>query len=233
MSRPLIVVVPHVREVDTPLGRMRGAIAYEAYLDRIVSAGGEPLIVWQGTGDVSEVVRLAHGILLVGGGDLDPARFAGAIEAAEAVDHARDAFETTLVRAARAVRVPVLGVCRGCQVLNVALGGTLELVEGHRQTQTLALSSHPVVLAAGSRLGEVVGGTHLKVNSFHRWRVADLGLGLVAAARSPDGGIEAIEAKGEWWAIGVQWHAELLGEERASSAVFEGLVGAASGGRRR
>ena len=130
MTRPRIVIAPHARELDTVLGRLRASIVYDQYFAKLVAAGAQPLVTWAGSPDVEDLVAHAAGVLLIGGGDVAPERFGLAAEGS-AVDERRDAFETELVHAAKARGTPVLGVCRGAQVLNVALGGTLREVDAH------------------------------------------------------------------------------------------------------
>jgi putative glutamine amidotransferase len=229
MSRPRIVVAPHVRELDTVLGRLRASVVYDRYLDRIVAAGGEPLTAWIGSADTQGVATLADGILLVGGGDVEPASF-GVESEGEAVDVQRDGFETALVAAARASGTPLLGLCRGCQVLNVALGGTLETLKEHRQREDLSVPTHEVDVVPGTALASIVGAAHLRVNSFHRWSPGALGEGLAVAALATSGHVEAVESPNGWWALGIQWHAELL-DDPASQRVFDALVASAAEAR--
>lgn len=226
-DRPKILVAPHVRVLDTPLGRLRGAIVYDRYLDRIVAAGGEPLIAWTGSADPEGLVALADGVALVGGGDVEPATF-GVDAEGEGVDAQRDAFERRLVAAAHASGTPLLGLCRGCQVLNVARGGTLELLDGHRQDGDLATPSHAVEVVPGSRLAAALGTDRIEANSFHRWVAGALGEGLTPSAHSASGHVEGLESSDGWWALGIQWHAELL-DDRASQRVFDALVAQATG----
>jgi putative glutamine amidotransferase len=112
-------------------------------------------------------------------------------------------------------------------VLNVALGGTLREVDAHVQADDLARPSHPVEIVPGSRLAAIAGAPALDVNSSHRWVPEALGEGLVVSGTS-DGVIEAIESAGGWWALGLQWHVELL-DDPPSQRVFDAFVAAASG----
>jgi gamma-glutamyl-gamma-aminobutyrate hydrolase PuuD len=224
-TRPRILIAPHTRELDTVLGRLRASIVYDHYLEKIVAAGGQPLMAWPGSPDVDDLAVLADGVVLMGGGDVAPERF-GLAEEGDAVDRVRDEFETRLVVAARARETPVLGACRGAQVLNVALGGTLRRVEGHRQEADLTQPSHSVQLIEGTRLAATIGVRELDVNSFHNWAPDALGRGLRVAGTSA-GVIEALESDGAWWALGIQWHLELL-DAPASQRVFDALVAAAA-----
>ena len=225
MTRPRIVVAPHARDLDTVLGLLHASIVYDQYCERIVAAGGQPLVAWPGSPDVDDLVAGADGIVLIGGGDVAPDRF-GAAGEGSAVDRVRDEFETRLVLTAKEHGTPVLGVCRGAQILNVALGGTLRGVEGHRQPGDLAKPCHSVRFAEGTRLSQIVGVPELVVNSFHVWAPAALGRGLRRSGTATDV-IEGIEYDGDWWALGVQWHAELL-DDPAGQRLFDALIAAAT-----
>jgi putative glutamine amidotransferase len=220
--RTLVLVAPHTRELDTVLGTLRASLLYDAYAERIANAGGEPFIAWPGTTRMRELLDHSHAVLLIGGGDIEPGRFDSG-RSGEAVDRRRDEFEAQLVLASREQRKPLLGICRGAQMLNVALGGTLTPVDEHRQEVDLPRPWHRVALDLGSRLWEIVASDELMVNSFHRWAPDRIGRGLRVSGRSPDGAIEALESDDEWWAVGVQWHAELLAET-SSQRLFDGFV---------
>jgi putative glutamine amidotransferase len=222
VTRPFVLIAPHTRELDTVLGKLRTSLVYDRYSERIDQAGGEPLIAWPGSGSIDDLLDRADAALLVGGGDVDPERFRSRAEA-EAVDGLRDEFEIGLVLACRRRGMPLLGVCRGAQVINVALGGTLRRVDGHRQTRALSEPTHAVTIHPSSRLAQLVGLQELEVNSFHRWAPDALGEGLREVARTSNGLIEALEYGDDWWAVGVQWHPELL-EHESSQRLFDGVV---------
>jgi putative glutamine amidotransferase len=177
------------------------------------------------------------GVCLSGGPDLDPAAY-GADPHAELgpVEPALDAFELAVARHADASGLPILGICRGCQALNVARGGSLvqhlpAVVDGsvdHRQTAPGWTVTHDVEVESGSRLARVLGAAALRVNSFHHQAVERLGDGLRAVAWAPDGTIEGIEGAEDRLVLGVQWHAETLDEvERPQARLFGALVDAA------
>ena len=141
-----------------------------------------------------------------------------------------DAFELALARAADERGLPLLGICRGAQAFNVARGGTLfQHVAGHRQLEPATATTHSVEVEPGTRLAGLVGAGVLRVNSFHHQAVDRLGRGLNATARAADGTIEASEAAGARFAVGVQWHVEGLVSVARHRALFEGLVDAAVG----
>jgi putative glutamine amidotransferase len=163
----------------------------------------------------------ADGLLLTGGEDVDPARY-GALPspALGTVSRARDILEFALLREARARDLPVLAICRGIQVVNVALGGTLwqDLPSerpgavAHDVTGDRTARTHRINVAAASRLHAALGASSCAVNSRHHQAVRDLAPGLAATAWSEDGLIEGVEAEGGAWLVGVQWHPEDLAD---------------------
>jgi len=161
-----------------------------------------------------DILDHLDGIVLSGGGDVDPSEFGQELNGAETdrIDPKRDALELTLSRAALERAVPLFGICRGFQVLNVAAGGGLvQHFDGHRSPED-ATAYHEVVVAEGSRLRTVSGVNEIHVNTFHHQGVdvACLAPGLIASGMaSPDTWlVEAIESANHTWALGVQWHPE-------------------------
>ena len=190
----------------------------QVYIDAVVRAGGIPFILPVLDPDDAELALLAvDGLLLTGGGDVDPARY-GAVPVPEVhgLDRRRDAFEAALVVAAARAGLPVLAICRGCQILNVALGGSLiqhvpaVMGRDHSIRDRAYEPVHEVAVAAGSLLEAVAGDTQIAVNSLHHQAVDRLGAGLRAVARGDDGIIEGVESAGAGRLLGVQWHPELL-----------------------
>jgi putative glutamine amidotransferase len=186
---------------------------------------------------VPVLLRRLQGVCLSGGPDLDPAAYhARAHAELGPIEPELDAFELELARCADAAGLPVLGICRGCQVLNVARGGTLhqhlpDVTDGriaHRQDEPGRVPTHTVDIAPATRLAAISGvsGT-LGVNSFHHQAADRVGRGLRAVAWAPDGTIEAIEDPDAPLYLGVQWHAEGLVERPEHRALFEALVQAA------
>ena len=136
------------------------------------------------------------------------------------------------MRGADARGLPLLGICRGLQAMNVARGGTLrQHVDDHRQTTPATEARHAVDVVAGSLLAGVTGAGALEVNSFHHQAAAVLGAGLHVAATAPDGTVEALEDPSRPFLLGVQWHAEGMVERPEQLALFAGLVGAAAAPR--
>jgi putative glutamine amidotransferase len=197
-----------------------------AYVQAVELAGGRPLLVPPSEEGIEETLDALRGLVLSGGSDLDPALY-GADQHPETTGvHAeRDRAELALLEAALARDLPVLAICRGSQVLNVALGGDLvqhvpEVVghDNHKQTPGI-FSEHGVELRPGSRLAGILGH-RAAVKSHHHQGFARLGTGLEAAAHAEDGTVEALEATDRRFAVGVLWHPE-VGEDLA---LFEELV---------
>ena len=173
-----------------------------------------------------------HGVLLTGGGDIDPARY-GEAPAPETygVDPEADTFELGLVHAARSSGLPLLGICRGLQVLNVALGGTLVQhiggrpgLEDHGRPGAGEVV-HPVSISAGSRLADALGGIEVMGSCHHHQAVAQVGRGLRVTARTRDGIVEGLELEGEPWVVAVQWHPEdTAAADPAQQRLFSALV---------
>jgi putative glutamine amidotransferase len=207
------------------------------YLGAIERAGGIPVVIPPLAPQALEplLAKLA-GVCLSGGPDLDPVAYAASRHGLTGPTWKElDAFELALARAADARRLPLLAVCRGLQVLNVARGGTLHQhlpdVVGarisHRQQEPGTKSTHWVTLSGPSRLSRILNCSRTKVNSFHHQAVATLGEGLVVAARASDGTVEGIEAVDRDFLLGVQWHAECLAQRPHHSALFGAFVEAA------
>jgi putative glutamine amidotransferase len=201
------------------------------YADGVTRAGGIPVLLPSVPGAEHVIGRL-DGLILAGGGDLDPALFgAQAHPETGGVRAARDAAELALASAALQRGLPVLGICRGLQVLNVALGGTLhqhlpDLV-GHEGHSPVAggYGSHAVKVASGSRLAGIlgeVGDGELPVPTHHHQAIDRLGTGLVATAWASDGVVEAVELGPDAFAVAVQWHPE-AGDD---PSLFHALVAA-------
>ena len=184
------------------------------------AAGLVPLIIppLTGKGAAAAVLDSVAGLMLTGGGDIDPARYGERRhEKVRNVNVARDATEVALVEEARRRRTPVLAICRGIQVLNVALGGTLVQdipsqcpgALAHDEDTPRNSRSHDISVERGTLIASAIGTEHCSVNSFHHQSVNSLGQGLKVTARSPDGVIEGIESESEdWWVLAVQWHPE-------------------------
>jgi gamma-glutamyl-gamma-aminobutyrate hydrolase PuuD len=214
--------------------------SYQPYHDRIREAGGEPVDLFPSIDTpVDELIQGLDGLVLSGGPDVLPARY-GQTAAPETgpADEARDVLEFGLLDAALTRDLPVLAICRGQQVLNVALGG--ELVQhipddSHRaylEPDPRAGESrwHGVMVPEGSRLAGLIGAGRVRTNSRHHQAVPDDALGreLVITARAEDGVVEALEAPARRWLIAVQWHPERDEVAERFRSLFDSFVAAAA-----
>ena len=224
-------------EGEPPQHEMALGMPYVRALER---AGAIPVVLPPvAPALVSGLLRPLAGVCLSGGPDLDPSAY-GADPSPELgpIEPRLDAFELEVARHADALGLPILGICRGCQALNVARGGTLHqhlpaVTDGtvdHRQTEPGWKTTHDVRVDRSSRLAAVLGGDAVAVNSFHHQAIERLGEGLRAVAWSADGVIEAIEGAGDRLVLGVQWHAETLDQDGGPHArLFRALVEAGRG----
>ena len=235
--RPLIGIT--TRERTTPNGWQRIELL-RAYVDAVTQAGGTPVLVPSALGadDWPALLARLDGILFSGGGDIAVRRFGGEPhEKVDLVEEGRDALELDLMRAAVETGKPFLGVCRGCQVANVALGGTLythipdqfsrKPKHDHKDARRRLLA-HAVTVVPGTRLHAILGETNLQVNSLHHQGLRDLAPGLTVAAHAPDGLVEAVELAEHPFAVAVQWHPEWLTDQPAMRRLFAAFVNAAS-----
>jgi len=179
---------------------------------------------------VPGLLRPLAGVCLSGGPDIDPATYdAERHPDLGPVEPDMDAFELAVARCADAAGLPILGICRGCQTLNIARGGSLhQHLPDHRQAEPGWMVTHDVAIEGGSLLAHAVGAEAIRVNSFHHQAVERLGDGLRAVAWAPDGTVEGIEGDNSRFVLGVQWHAETLDEvEQPQARLFGALVEAA------
>ncbi len=238
MSSPL-VAVPAYR---LPAGRVAkwdagGFAVPDTYVLAAHRAGMRALAVMESEPEAGlEVLDHVGGLLLLGGGDLDPATYGAEGHAkVYGVDRDRDTLELALVRRALDRGMPVLAICRGLQVLNVALGGTLiQHVPDLGGTTEHGVPGgggtvmHDVKAEPGCLLAEVTGAEVLATSSHHHQAIDTLGKGLHVTARADDGIVEAVEHDGPGWTLAVQWHPEdSAGADPAQQALFDGLAGAA------
>jgi putative glutamine amidotransferase len=233
LNPPLVAVPARASEpgVDPPPNSF---LVSQAYVTALVAAGATPFIVPHLFSEalLRPLYDRADGLLLAGGQDVDPSRYGAERHPALGyTEDGRDFIELTLARWALAEGKPVLGVCRGMQLLNVAAGGTLVQDIGACCTTTINHDlgpaaprdhhAHDVRIAPGSRLAQSVGAASLSVNSLHHQAVETLGAGLAASAWAPDGIVEGIEGVAQTaFALGVQWHPESLARDAASDRLF-------------
>ena len=238
---PLIAVPAYPVKKGRVEGWVTPAVAApDTYLYALRRAGAQEAVLMPDELDDREARELLDrfdGLLLLGGGDLDPETYGQArAEETYGVIGRRDGFELPLVRAAVERGIPTLAICRGHQVLNVALGGTLEQhitsgdvshglpgVEGGHAT-------HDVRVQEGSRLATALGTTRASVSSHHHQAVEKLGDGLEAVAWADDGVVEGVERDGDAWIVGAQWHPEdTAADDPIQQRLFDAFVEQASG----
>lgn len=225
------------------LGRGASAVP-QSYLRALERVGGAPLLIpiTERQETLRALFKRIDGLLLAGGVDIDPARFGqDRHPKLGKIDARRDGIELTLTPWALADGLPILGICRGIQTLNVAAGGTLwqdieaQVLDALRHpwypNYPFNRLSHPVEVAPGGRLTAILGEGEVWVNSLHHQAVRDVGGGLRVTARASDGIIEAVEGTGEAWVVGVQWHPEwLLDVDPRMVWLFEAFVRACEKG---
>jgi putative glutamine amidotransferase len=224
--RPIVGITSYAEEARWGVWDAPAALIPLAYVRAVEAAGGRPLLVPPSADGVEETLDALDGLIFSGGADLDPASYgAEAHPETNGVRPDRDGAELALLEGALARDMPVLAVCRGSQVLNVARGGDLvqhlpEVVghEGHKHTPGV-FADHDVDVLPGTRLHEVVG-EHAPVKSHHHQGYGRLGEGLREAARASDGTVEAIEDPSRRFALGVLWHPE----EGEDAGLFRALV---------
>jgi putative glutamine amidotransferase len=239
---PLVGIPCYRHECTDLLGGVASAIP-DSYIRALQAAGAAPVLVPVVDGAAAlRVYASLEGLLLAGGPDVDPARFGEpAHPQLRRVTLERDRLELHLLEWALEDDLPVLGICRGIQVLNVALGGTLwqdiaaQVPEAgkHDYHPGFAPSwrSHAVAVTPGSRLALHSGAGEIRVNSLHHQAIRALGRGLRVTAQAPDGVIEAVELAARRWVLGVQWHPEwLVPEDPGMVGLFEGFAAACAAG---
>jgi putative glutamine amidotransferase len=244
VRRPTIGLTPDVENAGGGEAPPRYVLK-SPYADAVLRAGGLPMVLPLATDPamIDAYLDRISGLIVTGGAfDVPPEAYGESPrEGLGTLKPGRTHFETTLLQAALKRAMPVLGVCGGMQLLNVVLGGTLfqdiqrDLPEArnHEQSHDRGQPSHPVEVRDGTVLAELVGRGQLMVNSTHHQAVSRLGEGLVASAVAPDGVVEAIESSNGTFAVGVQWHPELLLQSMPLQlGVYRGLITRARDTRR-
>jgi putative glutamine amidotransferase len=236
VARPLIGISSYGRAGQ----RQTFSVPCE-YVDVVRLAGGVPLILPSAEGEIPEALDAIDALILPGGGDVDPAHYGGTRHDANyGISTERDGFELVLARAALArPELPVLCVCRGMQLLNVALGGDLiDHIPDHYGESVIHRDpehqpiTHPVKIDPRSSVARLLEATELVVHSVHHQAVRRLGRGLRAVAWSDDGVVEAVESTEHAFVVGLQWHPELaaLADDR-QRRFFQALVKGRRNGR--
>jgi putative glutamine amidotransferase len=222
VTTPLVGITTWRRKFETYIGNDAVHSLDDYYISDLVESGMVPIMfpAGQPTGEARRLVALVDGLVLSGGGDVDPALYGlPRHPATYGDDPAVDEFEIALILEARVQGKPVLAICRGLQILNVALGGTLTqevTTEGgvhapvRGDPKALNARRHTVRFEPGSILAGVYGSEELSVNTLHHQGLDRLARDLMVEGRTSDGLIEAASWSGQWWALGVQWHPERL-----------------------
>jgi len=176
--------------------------------------------------DAAEVLDMVDALIVTGGGDVDPSNYGAAPDPMLGpTDLVRDAADIAITRAAVDANVPTLATCRGIQVLNVAMGGTLvQHIDEHMRTDMYNEDVHAVDIDPESRLARILGTEALGVNSMHHQVIDRMGPGVRAVAHNHDGHIEAIEIDAAPAVLGVQWHPEMLRHREDHLSLFDDLV---------
>jgi putative glutamine amidotransferase len=245
-SDPIVVVgqwrqgegrlpLPYVRAITAADGRARIASAFT--LQRTDDIPRDVEIVDHIDPDNTDVLDDAAGLVLPGGGDVDPGWYGRPRHPqTHNVNHRRDRFELNLLDAALERDIPVLAICHGMQILNVYLGGTLDqhLADrpgrlDHDRDYPVPAPQHGLHIKDHSLLARVFGGASAGVNSHHHQGVGELGTGLDEVAWAEDGVLEAVVSRNHSWVIGVQWHPEVMApEDRAQQHLFKAFVAASA-----
>lgn len=242
MTPPIIGIT--TRTAPVPPSFLPSVMVQQSYTNAILNAGGLPVLIPSDIKERDWLVIFKHldGLLLTGGGDIATELFNGQQHpAVYGIDASRDAFELGLTRHAAQDGKPFLGICRGLQVANVALGGTLythiadqlpnALVHdfpGDDGLQTRTALAHLVRIEEDSQIGKILAEPILQVNSLHHQGIKDIAPGLKAVAYAPDGLIEAVELPGHPFGIAVQWHPEWLTDQAAIRRLFKAFVDASA-----
>lgn len=227
-NRPIIGITTSMSESFIRMKR--------TYFDAIFEAGGLPVFLpfSGGAADAERYLSFCDGILFAGGGDVDPKHYGEAIkfDNVETVPM-RDEFELTLAELIKNDTRPILGICRGEQLLNVAFGGSLyQHIDGHKQEEPGAQNLRRAVVKEGTLLHKLAGTSEIFTNTFHHQAVKDVAPGFVASAYAEDGTVEAIEPENaltsERFILAVQWHPEMFfGTDETAKNIFNAFVEAA------
>jgi len=240
MPTPLIGLTTNTSQSDS-----HTFYVSETYVQAINRAGGAPLLIPNGISEdaLAEIIVRLDGILFTGGGDVLPERY-GVTNHHNLgeVDDSRDQAEFYLVREIIRQERPFLGICRGIQVINAAMGGTLYVDIGDQLTGAIrhdyhgdyprSYPAHRVGVKANSRLAGILDGTSIEVNSLHHQGVERLASAFQAVGHAPDGLVEGIELPGYPFGLAVQWHPECMPEVEAMQNLFRAFVQAAEGRER-
>lgn len=226
-SRPLIGITSSMSDSFIRMKR--------TYFDAVISAGGIPVFLPHtgGAADAEKLAPLFDGFIFAGGADVDPKHYGEEIKFDNVeTSPLRDDFELALAELLKNDSRPLLGICRGEQLLNVAFGGSLyQHIDGHKQDEPGAQNLRPAKVVDGTLLSKIAGKSEIFINTFHHQAVKDVAPGFIASAYAEDGTVEAIEPAdaldSERFILAVQWHPEMFfGTDETASKIFKTFVDA-------
>ncbi len=229
VSLPLIGITTYARNAEAEF------TLPSAYVDIVRNNGGLPILLPPGEPNVGKILELVDGLILAGGGDLDPSLYGGTHHSTiERINPERDSFEIFLAKRLLTMEKPVLGICRGMQILNVAAGGTLveHLPEkfgtsvSHRGENKQPVP-HLVRITEGSMLSRLTGKAELPVMSLHHQALGTVAESWTVSARSADDVVEAIEKPDHPWMMAVLWHPELSAGQKEQRKLIRAFVDSA------
>lgn len=236
--KPVIGITPSPMDDTQEHGSFHRYAIANTYTEAVEAAGGIPIVIPPQSGNIDQILELIDGLLLSGGGDIDPIHYGDSDvhEKTYGIHEGRDALELALARKALERDMPTLCICRGIQILNVALGGTLYQdvadqyspeISHRQQDQGIPKDQpgHDVSVVKDSLLGDTYGAGTVAVNSFHHQSLRAVSSELLVNATAPDGTIEGVEHPAKSWVLGVQWHPEMMFESHPEHLKpFEMLV---------
>lgn len=239
MKKPIIAITTSTYHSEVGMDKAQLA---QAYISAIQQAGGIPMLIAASVTaeDAKTIAETVDGLLLTGGGDVAPDIYGGAVcPQLMFVDNPRDAIELALAKQFYELDKPLLGICRGAQVMNIALGGTLftdiptqyktdisHQNQGSNTAKTRREIVHKVSVVPDTKFSKIIARDETEVNSFHHQAIKKLADGLVATAYAPDGILEGIEDPTKKFFLGVQWHPEWLTAQEQTQALFTAFVNA-------
>jgi putative glutamine amidotransferase len=238
MPKPLIGITAY--SYDRPPSDWRYDVCYGNYAQVVQKAGGLPVLVpaHLKTETLQAIYSRLDAVMLPGGGDVNPARYQAAADSTvTGVDDLRDNAEFHLAEWSLKDDRPLFGICRGLQVMNVVMGGTLmqdipsavgaQIRHNQPRTEPRAQRLHDVTVDADSRLAKIMGATTVPVNSIHHQAIETVAPGVRVTAHAPDGIIEAMEIPDKYYALAVQWHPEDLTDDIRIMRLFSAFIQAA------
>jgi putative glutamine amidotransferase len=233
--RPRIGITSGTADVPISEGTLASDYVGAGYARSIEAAGGLPVILPAVAGseahDAAEFVKILDGVLLSGGTDIHPETYGNALDPTQTIkpDVVRDRFEVALVREAREADLPILGICRGFQLLNVAYGGTLHQHRPHVEERLaddpeLRINVTNLAMEPNSEVGKALGTSTMQVYCMHHQAIDRLGDGLRVTSSASDGLIEGLEDPSAGFILGVLWHPEQMVESAAAQRVYEAFL---------